>query len=172
MEGLGTYDDIAPVYDSLHMFEQLQKLKIIGSAIRIKPNDKLLDVGCGTGISAQVFNCSITGIDSSGKMISIAKEKYPEQNWIVGFAEELPFKDKEFDKVICVTAIHNFNDINKALDEITRVSKPSRIPNIAISILKKSKKLDEIEHLVRAKFSVKKIVVESRDLIYFLSHDN
>ena len=171
MEGLGTYDDIAPVYDSLHMFEQLQKLKIIGSAIRIKPTDKLLDVGCGTGISAQVFNCSITGIDSSENMIRIAREKHPEQEWIVSQAENLPFDNKEFDKVICVTAIHNFNDINKALDEIVRVSKPSKSSNIAISILKKSKKLDEIEKLIKEKFNVKKIIVESRDIIYFLSHN-
>ncbi len=171
MEGLGTYDDIAPVYDSLHMFEQLQKLKIIGSALKIKYADKLLDVGCGTGISAQVFNCDITGIDSSEKMISIAREKHPEHKWLVSQAEDLPFDNEGFDKVICVTAIHNFDDINKALDEMIRVSKPSKIPNIAISILKKSKKLDEIEKLIKEKFNVKKIIVESRDIIYFLSHD-
>lgn len=171
MEGLGTYNDIAPVYDSLHMFEQLQKLKIIGSAIKVKPNDKLLDVGCGTGISAQVFNCDIIGIDSSERMISIAREKHPELTWIVSPAEHLPFKNNEFDKVICVTAIHNFDDMNKALEEIIRVSKPSKSSNVAISILKKSKKLDEVEKLIKEKFKVKKIIVESKDIIYFLFHN-
>ena len=162
-----SYDDIAPVYNKLHVFEQLQKLRIISENLRIKKSDKLLDIGCGTGLSSRVIYCDITGIDKSEKMIEIAKEE--PGNWIVGDAENLPFDNASFDKIISVTAIHNFKNPGKALDEMKRVIKKNKKSNIAISILKKSKKLNEIERLIKEKFKVNKIILEDKDIIYFLS---
>lgn len=46
----------------------------------------ILDLGCGSGKPiAQYFiqqNFSVTGIDSSDVMIEMARENFPEQNWI------------------------------------------------------------------------------------------
>ncbi len=165
---LGTYDDIAPIYNSLHLFEQLQKLKIIKDLLKIKPNDKVLDLGCGTGISARVLHCQLVGIDKSKGMISIAEESFPEHKWVVGEAENLPFKNEEFDKLICVTAIHNFTDIQKAAEEIRRVVKKSANSNIAVSVLRKSSKYNEVEEVLRNNFKIDKIVLESKDKIYFI----
>ncbi len=171
-----SYNDISKVYNTLHTFEQLQKLRIIAQNLRVKKSDKLLDVGCGTGLSVRIFNCNIVGIDKSDGMIKIAEEETPgfinpgqSVEWIVGNAEELPFEKEHFDKVICVTAIHNFENPKKALGEIKRVVKKSKKPNIAITLLKKSKKLEELKKLIEENFKVHKIIIEDKDIIYFLT---
>ncbi|MBN1544510.1 methyltransferase domain-containing protein [Candidatus Woesearchaeota archaeon] len=162
------YDEIAQGYDSLHMAEQLQKMTMIiadmGADIP-KKNEKLLDVGCGTGISTSVWNCDCTGIDPSKELIDIAKKKHskdPKKQFIVGHAEELPFPDKSFDVVICITAVHNFKDIKKGIMEMKRVCRD----RLVISVMKKAQKLDEIEKLIIINFKIKKIIMEEKDLIF------
>ena len=124
------YDETAEGYNELHGEEQLNKLKIIANEIKTGKDTKLLDVGCGTGLSAKIFNCNITGIDPAEKLLQQAPFKK-----IKAKAESLPFKDNEFDVVIAVTSIHNFDDIEKGLKEIKRVGKDK----FALTILKKSK---------------------------------
>src|SRR3989338_6756437 len=58
------YDVIAKGYNELHSGEQLNKLSIIRNNIKINKNTKILDVGCGTGISSG-FDCFVAGIDPS-----------------------------------------------------------------------------------------------------------
>jgi ubiquinone/menaquinone biosynthesis C-methylase UbiE len=159
------YDEIAGGYDELHMAEQLQKMTAIIAALGAdvpKKTEKLLDIGCGTGISTSVWNCDCTGIDPSDELIKIAKKKYPKKRFYVGRAEELPFPDETFHVVISVTSIHNFHDIRKAIEEMKRVGKDRYV----ITVLRKSKKLDEIEKLVIINFKIKRIVMEDKDLIF------
>jgi ubiquinone/menaquinone biosynthesis C-methylase UbiE len=79
-------------------------------------------------------------------------------------AEKLPFKDRCFDYVISVTAVHNFKDIKKGLEEIKRVAKKE----VVLSIMKKSSKFNEIEKSIRDLFQVKKTIEEEKDIIFFL----
>ncbi len=164
------YDSIANGYDKLYLIEQLRKLTIIKNNLNIKKKDRLLDVGCGSGISSRVFNCSITGIDKSERMVEVANTT-ENKNFkaIVGKAEKLPFKDKSFDKTICVTAIHNFENPEKAIEEIIRVTKEGK-NNIAISVLKKSKKSEHIKDIISKSFNIKKIIIEEKDTIFILEH--
>lgn len=159
------YDEISKGYDELHMIEQLQKMSEIlaslGSDVP-KRQEKLLDVGCGSGISTSVWNCDCTGIDPSENLIAIAKKKYPNKRWYVGRAEELPFPDDSFDMVICVTAAHNFHNIRKGIDEIKRVGKD----RFVITALRKSAQADEIGKLIMLNFNVKKAIIEEKDLIF------
>ena len=43
----------------------------------IKPGDRVLEVGVGTGINAALYprDCSVTGIDLSGSMLEKARER-------------------------------------------------------------------------------------------------
>ncbi len=91
---------------------------------------KILDVGCGTGnycLLLAKMGAQMTGIDSSRKMISRAKEKAKRQGiqakFHIGSAESLPFKPKSFDAVISVAACEFFTDMGKAADEMKRVVK-------------------------------------------------
>lgn len=132
------YDEIAEGYNELHGEEQVEKLKVIKSKIGVRETDLLLDVGCGTGISTNFFKCQSVGIDPSFEMI-----KQGRGNLIVANAENLPFKDESFDIILSVTAIHNFNDYKKAIQEMKRVIKPKG--RIIITILKKAKKAEEMK---------------------------
>ena len=89
------YDAIAEGYDGLHKEEQLNKLAIIKGNIKISKDSKLLDVGCGTGISSN-FDCFVVGIDPSIVLLSRNNGNVK----LACTAEALPFKNISFDYVI------------------------------------------------------------------------
>jgi len=156
------YDCIAEGYDELHRAEQLKKLEIIRDELHITKEDRLLDVGCGTGISTEFWDCKATGIDPSQGLLDQNKEKKAE--YLKGKAEALPFHDSEFDVVISVTAIQNFDDFRKGLDEMKRVGKE----RFAFTVLKRSKDIEKIRDHILKNFNVKKIIAESKDEIFII----
>lgn len=152
------YNAISEGYDELYKEEQLNKLAVIKNAIKIKKTAKVLDVGCGTGISSEL-GCFVAGIDQSLSLLTLNKNNRK----IAGMAESLPFKDRSFDCVVSVTAIHNFANIKKSIDEIKRVGKQ----NFVFSVLKKSKKFNAIKSLIAKNFKIRKVIVEGKDTIFF-----
>jgi len=153
------YDEISEGYNELHKEEQLKKVKIILDKLKLKRKDKLLDVGCGTGFYLDLFDCDVTGIDPSEKLL----EQYKgEHQVILGSAESLDFPDDSFDIVISITAIHNFDDIEKGLKEIQRVGKD----RFVFSVLKRSSNYELIEKLIKELFSVDEVIEEDKDFIY------
>ena len=74
----------------------------------IKAGDKVLDVGCGTGvaaITARRAGAKVTGLDLTPQLLERARENaaiagFDDVAWKEGDAEALPFKDGEFDAVI------------------------------------------------------------------------
>ena len=152
------YDKISGGYDELHREEQVNKLKLIKSNIKIRKDSKLLDVGCGSGISSD-FECFAVGIDTSMGLL----KRNNKLMRVCGAAEALPFKGNSFDFVISVTAIHNFDDVNKSLEEILRVGKN----NFVFSILKKSNKFNKIRKIINASFKVHNEMDEGKDIIFF-----
>ena len=145
------YDEISEGYNELHKEEQLKKVKIIIKELNIT-NEKVLDVGCGTAFYADLFK-NYTGLDNSKGMLKKAKAKV-----VLGNAECLPFEDNSFDVIISVTALQNVKYFKKAIKEMERVSKGK----IAISVLKKSKNLDEIKKELKNY----KQIEEDKDIIF------
>jgi len=154
------YDSIASGYDELHEEEQLKKCRLISKYFDLK-NKKILDVGCGTGIATNFFKCG-AGIDPSEELLKIATKKFPEIKFIKSSAENLPFKDDEFDAVISLTAIQNFDNIEKGLNEIKRVGK-----EFVLTFLKKSEKRKIIESVIKKLFKIKEMIEEEKDIVYF-----
>lgn len=152
------YDAIAESYNELHGEEQIKKLDIISKYISPRQKQKLLDVGCGTGICSH-WNCFCVGIDPS-----IGLLKQGKGNLIQAEGEHLPFKDKSFDFVVSVTAIHLFYDVDKGLEEIKRVGKN----NFILTVLKKSSRHKEISNKIKSMFKVKEMIEEERDSIYII----
>ncbi|MBS3152840.1 class I SAM-dependent methyltransferase [Candidatus Woesearchaeota archaeon] len=155
------YDTIAKSYNELYIEEQLRKLNIIKKYLKIKKNHKLLDVGCGTGISTNFFDCKTFGIDKSKEMIEQGNG-----NLIQSLAEDLPFKDKYFDIVISVTSVHNFDNPKKALKEIQRVKKSKA--QVVITLLNKSIKYNKIKELIKKYFEIISEIDEDKDTIFIL----
>lgn len=156
------YNEISEGYEELHRDEQEKKMKIILSEIKVKSTDKLLDVGCGTGITTIPWKCNRMGLDPAKKLLEKAHKK-DEVVYIQGIAEDIIMPDNTFDIVTSVTAIQNFSDIKKGLSEIKRVGKD----RFVLTFLKKSSKANTIDKLIRGMFKVDKMIEEDKDFIYF-----
>lgn len=102
---------------------------------------KILDVGCGTGyleeflIPYKNVKCKmkngnpepeieleILGIDVSGKMLDIARKKYPDVHFRKMDIYDLPKKNK-YDLVVENAFLHHLKDYRKCLDDMTRLVK-------------------------------------------------
>ena len=74
------YDQISQGYEELHKEEQLKKVELIKKHLKLNKENKLLDVGCGTGEHLKYlslgFRC--TGLDINRRMIELARSKVPE----------------------------------------------------------------------------------------------
>ncbi|MBI2574257.1 class I SAM-dependent methyltransferase [Candidatus Woesearchaeota archaeon] len=152
------YKYLSNAYDELHGEEQLRKLGIIKAEISLGAEDTVLDVGCGTGLSISL-GCKVVGVDCCREMVKKSRARITA---VKAFAEKLPFPDKSFDAAICVTACHNFPDINAAVKEMSRVARKKA----AISVMRKSYRLKPIENAIKDNFSVDKIINDRTDRIY------
>ncbi len=154
------YSGIAQGYEELHKDEQLGKLKLVLERLPYKKTDKVLDVGCGTGLSSLLFTCRKFGVDPTFELLQQAK---PRLSVVQGIAEHLPFRDNAFDIVICLTALHNFTDPLRGLLEMKRVG----TGKFAISILKRAKQFEELMKMVSKTFKVKEMLEDPKDFILF-----
>src|SRR5437016_12184300 len=76
--------------------------------VRLSPDDRVLDIACGTGIVARVAKERlgdagyVVGIDISPDMLAVARAVAPSIDWREGNASALPLHDGEqFDVVVC-----------------------------------------------------------------------
>jgi ubiquinone/menaquinone biosynthesis C-methylase UbiE len=99
----------------------------VADAAGINSDDRVLDVGCGTGVltreAAQRVGASghVTGLDLNEGMLSVARLVGPEIEWRQGDAGDLPFADESFDVVVSQFALMYFPDRSAALREMWRV---------------------------------------------------
>ncbi len=156
------YDEISEGYEELHGEEQLKKVELIKKYLKPKAEDKLLDVGCGTGLTTEPWPCKRYGVDPAKKLIARARQK-DKIEYKIAPAENIPYPDNHFDYVVSITAIQNFEDIEKGLNEIKRVGKDKFV----LSFLKKSPKREIIERLINKIFKIKNRIEEAKDLIFF-----
>jgi len=139
--GLGSYwgevldvlREIIPVYDKVNSWISLGKDKehrIRGIKGRVKSGDLILDAGSGFG------NMSKTAIDvTDGKihitlydplipMLQQASKFFDKKpNLTSGVFEHIPFKDEEFDAVLCGYSLRDAINLRIAISEIHRVLK-------------------------------------------------
>lgn len=94
--------------------------------MRFKPNEKVLEVGCGRGIFLDrlvaEFRIRASGVDISKKAIAEAKkESIATHNLKVADACELPFPDSFFNIVISFDTLEHIKEQEKAMSEMVRV---------------------------------------------------
>jgi len=113
---------LAPIYDRI--FGPPDPTRLI-QILNLPTAGSLLDAGGGTGrVSAQlrpyVGNLVVT--DLSPKMLGQAQEKG--LRCPAAAAQELPFADESFERILVVDALHHFGDQQGAVAELARVLKP------------------------------------------------
>lgn len=112
------------LYDDRHNFVA-EYGKGLLEYIPDKPNQHILDLGCGTGtLTAQLCAYSefVTGVDSSVDMIERAKLQYDNINFYVCDALNLPF-ESEFDVVFSNAVFHWIIDHNLLIQNIFKALK-------------------------------------------------
>jgi ubiquinone/menaquinone biosynthesis C-methylase UbiE len=90
------------------------------------PNNRWLDIGCGTGAFSELIlrRCapnSVVGIDPSSAQIEYAQTRLPNASFQTGDSMDLPFREDEFDIVASALVIHFIPDRAKAFSEMRRV---------------------------------------------------
>jgi ubiquinone/menaquinone biosynthesis C-methylase UbiE len=128
------FENSASAYDLLHTqsdtafgYIEKKRRQCVFSLIKpdgIKPNGKILDVGCGTGYYLEVFsNLDCTGMDISKNMIKQCQNKGIER-LLLGDMGHISFKQNTFDLVLCIGVFQVLEEPQRALMEMNRVLKP------------------------------------------------
>jgi phosphatidylethanolamine/phosphatidyl-N-methylethanolamine N-methyltransferase len=125
------YEKIAKVYD-LTFGPTLHPGRLIAlEGMGIKPGDRILEVGVGTGINATLYprNCHVTGIDFSAKMLAKARERVERKcvrnvRLMEMDAGSLSFADNSFDIVYAPYVISVVSDPVRVVREMRRVCRP------------------------------------------------
>lgn len=130
----------APAYDTVAWLTSFGQEKGIRRDVlcvaALKPGEKLLDVGCGTGTLGVAAwrkvrpEGDVTGIDASPEMVELARRKAKKKGsgatFQVAPIEALPFEDGSLDVVLSTFMLHHLPDDlkTKGFAEIARVLKP------------------------------------------------
>jgi phosphatidylethanolamine/phosphatidyl-N-methylethanolamine N-methyltransferase len=125
------YENLASVYDftfgpALHP-GRMQAIQRMG----IRPGDRVLEVGVGTGINASLYppDCIVTGIDLSEPMLEKARDRVARKGirnvrLLEMDAADLKFADDTFDIVYAPYLISVVPDPVAVAKEMRRVCRP------------------------------------------------
>jgi SAM-dependent methyltransferase len=119
------YDQIAPTYDRRFVHDRTEGIgqALLDLAQRLNAS-RILEVGCGTcHWLAQMHRLSseLYGLDLSTGMLNQAQGRRTGIGLVNGYARQLPFESGMFDLVLCVKAIHHFQDSRGFVSETARV---------------------------------------------------
>jgi len=125
------FNEKAEVWDEITIHD-LGKVQYITDLLGIQGNDKILDVGTGTGIMIPFYEKHLTdgcivAVDYSDKMIEVARSKYPAKEhpkvtFLVADVYELKY-DEEFDIVVCYSCFPHFVNQPLAIDLLSKALK-------------------------------------------------
>lgn len=125
-------DDVLPPVlsrDTEFVFSQMTH-KALQAAKPLR-GERVLDIGCGRGLDATALarqGGTLYGGDPSQIMLDKARRVLREARVAVTLvshlAEQIPFKDRSFDRVLCKGAIDHFLCPEQALAEMCRVTSP------------------------------------------------
>jgi SAM-dependent methyltransferase len=123
--------------DAAELYEQLFVPAIFGrwppvllDAAEVAPGDRVLDVGCGTGVLAASAHQRaghdgwVVGLDPNEPMLTVARSRPSPVEWRSGAAEDIPYADGAFDRVVSQFALMYFADRSRGLAECARVTAP------------------------------------------------
>jgi len=135
-----TLDHAAAVYDLLApvmtLGQERRFHRTVLHWLELKGNERVLDIGCGTGgltrkIAASLTgdDAGVTGLDAAPKMIEVARRKamgLPRIGFEVGVAESLSYADASYDGAVSTFFFHHIDAELKrrSLAELRRVLKP------------------------------------------------
>ena len=121
------YTRIAPDYDKKWSFYIDATTRETVARLNLRPTDRVLDVGCGTGsllyyLVSSYPKAQLSGIDLVPEMLAIARRRLPPSIELrEGSVEHLPFEDEQFDIVVSCSMFHYIHNPIAVLRQIHRV---------------------------------------------------
>jgi ubiquinone/menaquinone biosynthesis C-methylase UbiE len=125
------YKYLSTVYDQVNPFIWNEEMRAEAlELLDLDPDDRVLDVGCGTGFGTEgllEYTDDVHGLDQSIHQMEKAFGKFgrtDDVNFYRGDAERLPFADDSFDAVWSSGSIEYWPNPVDALEEFRRVVEP------------------------------------------------
>jgi SAM-dependent methyltransferase len=119
--GVGRYEQVAPAL--------LPAARVVVETAAIQPQERVLDVGCGTGnaaLLAAAHSPQVIGVDPAARLLEVARARAAAAGdgttrFLTGRAEELPLGDAETDVALSVFGLIFAADAETAAAELSRV---------------------------------------------------
>jgi ubiquinone/menaquinone biosynthesis C-methylase UbiE len=104
--------------------------------MKLKPGDRVLDLGCGAGWATRLMAPQVAGEENPGQVIGVdvsdemirraraASTEHENAMFVVGSAQQIPWEENFFDKVLSVESFYYYADQDRALAELFRVMAP------------------------------------------------
>jgi ubiquinone/menaquinone biosynthesis C-methylase UbiE len=128
------WEDVAARYDQLYtsQWNRWENDTVQGrlADLGVGATDQVLDIGCGTGLGLDILErfgagLNYVGLDTSRRMISVARRKHPGATFVIGDATNLPFRPGSFDLAMSLfTSLSYACSYRDAIDEAARVVRP------------------------------------------------
>ena len=125
------FDGVAERYDLTNDVLSLGQTRLwrraVARAVDARPGELVLDLAAGTGSSSLPFvqaGARVVAADFSLGMLQVGKRSHPTLDLLAGDALRLPFADGVFDTVTISFGLRNVSDVDAALTEMARVTRP------------------------------------------------
>jgi arsenite methyltransferase len=105
--------------------------------MNLRPGERVLDLGCGSGWATRLLARlvgdgpegfgQVVGLDVSDEMVRRARETSKDFDnilYVWGSAQQIPWEENFFDKVLSVESFYYYPDQDRALMELFRVMAP------------------------------------------------
>jgi ubiquinone/menaquinone biosynthesis C-methylase UbiE len=112
-----------------------RRVKTIIRMLDVTTDDDVLEVGCGAGnVLEKIPNGNKHGIDLSSSLLQKSQQRLADQGGVLALAnaENLPFSENTFSRVVCTEVLEHVIDPRNVLREMARVARQDAVLVISI----------------------------------------
>jgi demethylmenaquinone methyltransferase / 2-methoxy-6-polyprenyl-1,4-benzoquinol methylase len=125
------FDAVATGYDRTNAVmtggQERRWRRVVARELGATTGQRVLDLAAGTGASSdalRVDGAAVVACDFSTGMLQVGRTRHPDVAFVAGDALRLPFGDGSFDAATISFGLRNVADVDAALAEMARVTRP------------------------------------------------
>ncbi len=150
------YDDLALYWESDKTLHDWGEDDLIKFTKLVDKGAKVLDLGCASGYQSQLLlsqKLQVVGLDLSPKMITVAKKRVPNVDFVVGDMTNLTFKSATFDGVYARASLLHVPKrlIPKVLKSVNKILKDNGIFYLAVKEGENEGEVEDERHGIKVK---------------------